>query len=114
MLRDYETISAALTAAETGHLVLSTLRHNRRGADHRPCHRRLPGRKPEPDQDRALQRDQRRYHPMPHAYGRRARQDSRNGDSDGDGRGVQPDPGEQKPPDGQRHAVGQRAWNAYA
>ena len=43
-MRDLETISTALTAAETGHLVLGTL-HTQSAAEHdRPHHRRLPGR----------------------------------------------------------------------
>ena len=37
-MRDYETVQTALTAAETGHLLLSS-----RGEDHRPHHRHLPG-----------------------------------------------------------------------
>lgn len=35
-MRDYETISTALTAAETGHLVFSTLHTGWRGQYHRP------------------------------------------------------------------------------
>ena len=41
-MRDLETISVALTAAETGHLVFATLHTAGRRADHRPRHRRLP------------------------------------------------------------------------
>ncbi len=41
-MRDLETIEAALTVAETGHLVLSTLHTNSRGADDQPHHRHLP------------------------------------------------------------------------
>ena len=41
-LRDLETTSIAVTAAETGHLVLATLHTQSRGADHRPGHRHLP------------------------------------------------------------------------
>ena len=41
-MRDLETISTALTAAETGHLVFATLHTQRRAADGRPHHRRLP------------------------------------------------------------------------
>ena len=43
-MRDLETISTALTAAETGHLVFATLHTQERAADDRPHHRRLPGR----------------------------------------------------------------------
>ncbi len=35
-MRDLETISTAVTAAETGHLVFATLQHPGRGADDRP------------------------------------------------------------------------------
>ena len=40
-MRDLETISVALTAAETGHLVFATLHTQDAVADHRPHHRRL-------------------------------------------------------------------------
>ena len=33
-MRDQETISAALTAAETGHLVFATLHHQRCSTNH--------------------------------------------------------------------------------
>ena len=42
-MRDLETISTALTAAETGHLVFATLAHAGRAAVDRPCDRRVPG-----------------------------------------------------------------------
>ena len=48
-MRDLETIELALTAANTGHLVFGTLHTHERGQDHRPRHRRLPGRAAEPD-----------------------------------------------------------------
>ncbi len=41
-MRDLETISTALTAAETGHLVFATLHTQDAAADDRPHHRRLP------------------------------------------------------------------------
>ena len=41
-MRDLETISIALTAAETGHLVFAHAAHPERAADDRPHHRRLP------------------------------------------------------------------------
>ena len=53
-MRDLETISTALTAAETGHLVFATLHTQGRGRDDRPHHRRLPGRAAEPDPRPAL------------------------------------------------------------
>ena len=43
-MRDLETIRLALTAAETGHLVFGTLHTSSRRQDHRPHHRRVPGR----------------------------------------------------------------------
>ncbi len=44
-LRDLETIRLALTAAETGHLVFGTLHTSSALQDHRPHHRRVPGRR---------------------------------------------------------------------
>ena len=41
-LRDLETISMALTAAETGHLVFAHPAHPGRAADDRPRDRRVP------------------------------------------------------------------------
>jgi twitching motility protein PilT len=41
-MRDYETIETALTRAETGHLVLSTLHTRRRHGDGQPDHLGLP------------------------------------------------------------------------
>jgi twitching motility protein PilT len=42
-LRDLETIQAALTIAETGHLCMATLPHQLVRRDDQPHHRRLPG-----------------------------------------------------------------------
>ena len=41
-MRDLETIQAALTIAETGHLAFATLHTNSRGRGDQPHHRRLP------------------------------------------------------------------------
>ena len=41
-MRDTETVRAAIQAAETGHLVLSTLHTHRRDRDGQPRHRLLP------------------------------------------------------------------------
>ena len=41
-MRDYETIKLAMTAAETGHLVISTLHTVGAVNTHRPHHRRIP------------------------------------------------------------------------
>jgi len=40
-MRDLETIEAALTVSETGHLTLATLHNQFSGADHQPYHRRF-------------------------------------------------------------------------
>ena len=40
-MRDRETVEIALTAAETGHLVLSTIPHDRCRPDDQPHHRHL-------------------------------------------------------------------------
>ena len=55
-MRDLETISTALTAAETGHLVFATLHTQRRAADDRPHHRRLPAAPAGPGARAALRR----------------------------------------------------------
>ena len=44
-MRDLETISTALTAAETGHLVFGDAAHAERAVDDRPHHRRLSRRR---------------------------------------------------------------------
>ena len=41
-MRDFETIETALTAAETGHLVMSHAAHARRHRDHQPHHLGVP------------------------------------------------------------------------
>ena len=41
-MRDLETIQAALTIAETGHLAFATLHTNSRGRGDQPHHRRVP------------------------------------------------------------------------
>lgn len=43
-MRDYETIEVAMTAAETGQLLFSTLAHHGRCQHGGPHHRRVPGR----------------------------------------------------------------------
>ena len=53
-MRDLETISLAITASETGHLVLGTLSHDDGALDGRPDHQRLPGRPAGPDPDDGL------------------------------------------------------------
>ncbi len=48
-MRDKETVEAALTAAQTGHLVLSHPAHPRRHADHQPDHRLFSAVRARPD-----------------------------------------------------------------
>ena len=59
-MRDLETIDAAITAAETGHLGLRHAAHHRRRQDHRPSGQRLPhqpaGADPHPAFHRACRR----------------------------------------------------------
>ena len=50
-MRDAETISMAMTAAETGHLVLGTLHTTGAVEDHRPHHRRAAHRGARTDQE---------------------------------------------------------------
>ena len=45
-MRDEETVGTALSAAETGHLVLEHAAHDRRGRDRQPDHRLLPAAPP--------------------------------------------------------------------
>ena len=72
-MRDLETVSTALTAAETGHLVFATL-HTQSAPQHdRPRHRRLPGRAAGPGARAARLDAAGRRHPEPRADRRRAR-----------------------------------------
>ncbi len=48
-MRDLETIEAAITAAETGHVVFGTLAHHRRPRHGQPHHRRLSDQSAGPD-----------------------------------------------------------------
>ena len=75
-MRDLETISTALTAAETGHLVFATLHTQSAPGDDRPRHRRLPGRAAGPDPDPARRHARRASSPrrsLPTADGTRPR-----------------------------------------
>jgi len=49
-MRDAETMEVAINAAETGHLVLSTLQHAERHGDHQPHHLDLPAHRNQEDQ----------------------------------------------------------------
>ena len=82
-MRDYETISAAVTAAETGHLVMSTL--HTIGAAH---------------------------HPAAAAAGRRQGPLRRHGDSGGHRRRCKPDPRGQVLPDPEHPAIRRGPWYA--
>ena len=55
-MRDLETMDAAITAAETGHLVFGTLHTTGRGQDHRPYRQRLPDQPAGADPHSALHR----------------------------------------------------------
>ena len=55
-LRDAETITMAMTAAETGHLVLGHAAHDERRQDHRPHHRRAAGGGARADQELSRRR----------------------------------------------------------
>ena len=91
-MRDLETIGTALTAAETGHLVLGTL-HTQSAPGHgRPDHRRLPGRAAGagPDHARRLAAGDR--HAGAAADGRRAGPRRRARDPAAGRRDEEPDP----------------------
>ena len=72
-MRDLETISTALTAAETGHLVFATLHTQSTAADGRPDHRRLPAAPAAAGADAALDRAPGHRHPAAAADRRRRR-----------------------------------------
>ena len=62
-MRDAETIRMAMTAAETGHLVLGTLHTTERGEDHRPHHRCAADRGARADQELPVAEPARGDHP---------------------------------------------------
>jgi twitching motility protein PilT len=72
-MRDLETISTALTAAETGHLVFATLHTQDAAADDRPRDRRLPSHAAGPGPRAAVGRAAGRHHPAAAADRRRRR-----------------------------------------
>ena len=98
-MRDLETISVALTAAETGHLVFATLHTQDAAQTDRPHHRRLPRRAAAAGPHAARRRHPGRRLPDPvqdrrrQGPGRRHRGPGRHA---GD---PQPDPRGQDPPD---------------
>ena len=70
-MRDLETISTALLAAETGHLVLSTLAHSRCDGNHSAHHRRLSAARAETDSLATRFHPESRHQPAPRAQERR-------------------------------------------
>ena len=108
-MRDLETISTALTAAETGHLVFATLHTQTAPSDDRPHHRRLPGLPAGPGAHPALRRAAGGHDPAAAAHRRRlvARRGLRGARADA-GR-AQPHPRGQDPPDPVRRCRPARA-----
>ena len=72
-MRDLDTIATALTAAETGHLVLATLHTPRRRPNDPADFRRIPGRAAESHHVSAFQLTSGHYRPDPGPQGRRQR-----------------------------------------
>ena len=70
-LRDLETIEAAITAAETGHVVFGTLHTNRCPGHGQPHHRRVPDQPAGPDPHAAIHVDHWRAGPGAAAQNRR-------------------------------------------
>ena len=97
-MRDLETISTALTAAETGHLVFATL-HAVDRADRGPDHRRLPAAPAAAGADAALDRAAGNRHPAAAADGRWLVPGRCMRGAGPDPRDPQPDPRGQDPPD---------------
>ena len=98
-MRDIETISTALTAAETGPPRLRDAAHAVDRADGRPDHRRLPGPAAAPGADAALDRAPGDRHPAAAADRRRLGADRRLRGAGADARDPQPDPRGQDAPD---------------
>ena len=98
-MRDLETISTALTAAETGHLVFAHAAHPGHRADDRPHHRRLPPRAAGAGPRAAVGRAAGRHDPAAAAHRRRLRARGRLRGAGADAGGAQPDPRGQDPPD---------------
>jgi twitching motility protein PilT len=70
-MRDFETIETALLAADTGHLVFSTLHTRRRDRDRQPHHRGFSSEPSEADSPPARQRPERRHIAAPDSARRR-------------------------------------------
>ena len=111
-MRDYETISAAVTAAETGHLVMSTLHTIGAAQTIDRIIDVCPARCAEPDPRPAGRRAARRHHPAAAAAGRRQGPLRRHGDSGGHRRRRKPDPRGQVLPDPEHPAIRRGPWYA--
>ena len=101
-MRDAVSIWTAMTAAETGHLVLSTLAHKLRFADDRPHHRFIPGRTAGSG-DVPARRDARRDYFRALASAHFRRPYSGDGNHDRESRHPQPHPRAQNISDRSRH-----------
>ena len=101
-MRDGVSIGTAMTASETGHLVLQHAAHELRGADDRPHHRLIPGRAAGAGDVPAC-RDARRHRFDPFAPAHLRRTHSRDGDHDRQSRHPQPYSRTQNIPDRPRH-----------
>ena len=91
-MRDHETISTALTAAETGHLVFATLHTQDASSTGRPPDRRLPGRAAGTDPDTDRRAPPGRRHPGAAPDRRRDRASARRRDPVSGRRRPEPDP----------------------
>ena len=103
-LRDLETISTALTAAETGHLVFATLHTQDCAADDRPDHRRVPAQPAGADPGPAGRDAGGRGDPAAGRQRRRHGSCSVRRGADVHVGHPEPDPGGQDPPDLLAHA----------
>jgi len=111
-MRDYETIQAALLAAETGHLVLSTL-HTTGAAQ---TVERVIDACPTGGQNqvRVQLAGKRHCQSVPDPVWRRCDPCGRYGTSGSNGCDPEPDPGRKDTSDFQYDAVGNSTWHAYS
>ena len=97
-MRDLETVEAALTVAETGHLVLVDAAHQLGRADHQPHHRHLPRAAAAAGARAALADPAGRRLAAAHPARRRPRPRARGRGDDPQPRHPQPHPRGQDPP----------------
>ena len=113
-MRDYETIQAALLAAETGHLDTVYSAYNRRGTDGRASDRCLPDGRSKSGQSPACRYVKRHCQSVPDSVWRRCDPCGRYGTSGSNGCDPEPDPGRKDTSDFQYDAVGNSSWHAYS